>query len=57
MSALPLLVSDPAKSEATLRRKADTRRRLDFEFFDQLDWSDGFVELTNQPNQGGEGAD
>lgn len=47
MNALLLPVAEPAKEEVYFRRReADKRRRLNFEFFDQLDC----LDLSNLPN-------
>ena len=40
MSVLPLLVTDQISRDTVVRREMDARRRLNFEFFDQLDCLD-----------------
>lgn len=57
MTALLLPVTEVAKVEAyPLRREADKRRRLNFEFFDQLDCLD-LSDLPNYISEELEGAD
>lgn len=57
MTALLLPVTEVAKVEACpLRREADKRRRLNFEFFDQLDCLD-LSDLPNYISEELEGAD
>jgi len=56
MSSLPLLVSNPLKCDTVVRREMEARRRLNFEFYDQLDCLD-MSSLPDYLSEELEGAD
>jgi len=56
MSALPIPVAESTNIDSTVRREMDTRRRLNFEFYDQLDCLD-MSSLPDYLSEELEGAD